>query len=135
VALRPHTGASPAAEQAARAQLVRHIAGAVLADAKARFAHHTAPFPVSGPATCGAHQGTTLTGRFGVLDCFVVAAKIKATSNTAPGEAGYPFRAIVDFRHFTYTWCKVEGIPGEMSIPDPRLVVALPRACQDPNQP
>ncbi len=135
VALRPHTGASPVVQQGARMLLVRHIADAVLADAKVRAAHHTVPFPVTGPATCGAHQGTTLSGRFGVLDCFVVAAKIKRTANTAPGEAGYPFRAIVDFRHFTYTWCKVEGIPGEMSIPDPRLVVALPRACQDPNQP
>jgi hypothetical protein len=134
VALRPHTGASPVVQQGARQQLVSHIAAAVLADAKQRVVQHTVPFPVSGPATCAPHPGTNLSGRFGVLDCFVVAAKIKKTANTAPGEAGYPFRAIVDFRRFTYTWCKVEGIPGEMSIPDPRLVVALPRACQDPNQ-
>jgi hypothetical protein len=133
VALKPPAGASPAARQAARAQLVRHIAGDVLADAKARVANHTAPFPVSGPAACGAHQGTTLSGRFGLLDCFVVAAKIKKTARTARGEAGYPFRAVVDFRRFTYAWCKVEGIPGELVIPDPRLVVALPRACQSPN--
>jgi hypothetical protein len=131
--LRPPAGASPAQQQAARQQLVRQISAAVLADARARFAHHTIPFPVSGPATCGAHQGTTLSGRFGVLDCFVVASKIKKTARTTAGEAGYPFRAIVDFRKFTYAWCKVEGIPGEMSIPDPRLVVALPRACQAPN--
>jgi hypothetical protein len=132
-ALRPPAGASPVVRQGARAQLVRHIAGDVLADARARFADHAVPFPVNGPATCGAHQGTTLTGRFGVLDCFVVAAKIKKTSRTTAGAAGYPFRAVVDFRRFTYAWCKVEGIPGEMSIPDPRLVVALPRACQAPN--
>ena len=113
---------------------MRRVAGVVLADARARFARHAIPFPVSGPATCGAHQGTTLTGRFGVLDCFVVATKIKKTANTTAGAAGYPFRAVVDFRRFTYTWCKVDGIPGELVIPDPRLVVALPRACQDPNK-
>jgi hypothetical protein len=133
-ALRPAAGASPAERQAARDQLIRHIATTVLADAKARFVKHAVPFPVSGPATCGAHQGTSLTGRFGVLDCFVVAAKIKKTANTTTGAAGYPFRAVVDFRRFTYTWCKADGIPGELVIPDPRLVVALPRACQDPNR-
>jgi hypothetical protein len=113
---------------------VRQVAADVLADAKARVVKHTVPFPVSGPSTCGAHPGTNLTGRFGLLDCFVVAAKIKKTANTVQGEAGYPFRAVVDFRRFAYTWCKVEGIPGELVIPDPRLVVALPRACQDPNR-
>jgi hypothetical protein len=133
VALRPRTGASPVVRNAARERLVSHIAAAVLADAKVRFAHHTVPFPVSGPATCGAHEGTSLDGRFGVLDCFVVASKIEKTANTAAGAAGYPFRAIVDFRRFTYTWCKVEGIPGEQAIPDPRVTVGLPRACQDPN--
>jgi hypothetical protein len=134
VALKPPTGASATEQQAARAALVRRVAADVLADAKARVVNHTVPFPVSGPSTCSAHQGTTLTGRFGLLDCFVVAAKIKKTARTTAGEAGYPFRAVVDFRRFTYSWCKVEGIPGELMIPDPRLVVALPRACQDPNR-
>jgi hypothetical protein len=40
---------------------------------------------------------------------------------------------VVDYRHYTYAWCKVEGIPGEGMIPDPRKLVALPRACQAPD--
>jgi hypothetical protein len=134
-ALLPPAGASASQRQAARAQLVERVASDVLADAKARAAKGTIPFAVNGPATCAAHQGTALTGRrFGVLDCFVVTSKIKQTARNSAGAAGYPFRAVVDFRRFTYAWCKVEAIPGELMVPDPRLVVALPRACQPPDQ-
>jgi hypothetical protein len=131
-ALRPAAGASPAQQHAARAQLVTHVRDAVWADAQARSARGQLE-PLDGPTTCQTHRGTTLTGRFGVLDCFVVAQRIKKTSNTASGAIGYPFRAVLDFRRFSYAFCKVEGIPGELVIPDPRLVVALPRACQVPN--
>jgi hypothetical protein len=133
VALRPPAGASPAQRRAARGQLVRRIAADVFADARARAARGQL-HPVIGPGTCAAHVGTTLTGRIGVLDCFVVTSRIKKTALNDAGVIGYPFRAVVDFRRFTFAWCKVEGIPGEMSIPDPRLVVALPRACQAPNR-
>lgn len=131
-ALKPPAGASPAQRRAARTQLVDHVRAAVWADAQARSAKGEL-HRLDGPATCAAHQGTTLSGRFGVLDCFVVAQRIKKTARTAAGSIGYPFRAVVDFRRYTYAFCKVEGIPGELVIPDPRLVVALPRACQDPN--
>jgi hypothetical protein len=131
-ALKPAAGASPAQRQTARAQLVDHVRDAVWADARARSAKGELK-PLAGPTTCAAHKGTTLSGRFGVLDCFVVAQRIKKTSRTAAGAIGYPFRAVVDFKRYSYAFCKVEGIPGEMVIPDPRLVVALPRACQDPN--
>ena len=133
-ALRPAAAAPPAVRQAARQQLIPRIASDVFADARARAARGQI-HAVGGPSTCAAHAGTTLSGRIGVLDCFVVADKIKATAGTSAGAAGYPFRAVVDFRRYTFAWCKVEGIPGEMSVPDPRLVVALPRACQVPNQP
>jgi hypothetical protein len=133
--LRPAAGASPAQRQAARQQLVRHVTAAVLADAKHRSATGQIPLAVSGPADCAAHPGTTLTGRFGVLDCFVIASRIKKTQRNVAGAAGFPFRAVIDFRHYAYVWCKEEGIPGELVIPNPKLVVALPRACQDPNQP
>jgi hypothetical protein len=131
-ALKPPAGASPVRKQGARLQLVARVRDAVWADARARSAKGELR-PLDGPTTCAAHKGTTLTGRFGVLDCFVVAQRIKKTSRTAAGSIGYPFRAVVDFRRFSYAFCKVEGIPGELVIPDPRLVVALPRACQDPN--
>jgi hypothetical protein len=133
-ALRPPAGASPAERRAARARLVDHVRDAVWADARARAAKGQIR-PVTGPARCATHKGTTLSGRFGVLDCFVVAQHIKQTARTAAGSIGYPFRAVLDFRRFSYAFCKVEGIPGEMLIPDPRLVVPLPRACQAPNRP
>jgi hypothetical protein len=132
-ALKPPAGASPAQRQTARAQLVDHVRDAIWTDAQARSAKGELK-PLDGPTRCAAHQGTTLTGRFGLLDCFVVAQRIKKTARTAAGSIGYPFRAVVDFKRYSYAFCKVEGIPGELVIPDPRLVVALPRACQDPNR-
>jgi hypothetical protein len=132
-ALKPPPGASAAEKRAARAQLVDHVREAVWADARSRAARGELR-PLDGPTRCAAHQGTTLTGRFGLLDCFVVAQHINRTARTAAGSIGYPFRAVVDFKRFSYAFCKVEGIPGELVIPDPRLVVALPRACQDPNR-
>jgi hypothetical protein len=133
-ALRPPARASAAQQQAARQQLVRRVAADVLADARARAAKGQISVAVDGPSSCSAHPGTTLTRRFGVLDCFVIASRIKKTARNSAGAAGFPFRAVVDFRRFSYAWCKVEGIPGELVIPDPKLVVALPRACQVPDQ-
>jgi hypothetical protein len=132
-ALRPSGSASSAQQQAARGELVKRVESSVLADAKARSASGQIPLAIEGPSNCKAHLGTTLTGRFGVLDCFVIASRIVKTQRSVAGVAGFPFRAVVDFRKFAYNWCKVEGIPGEGGMPNPKLLVQLPRACQDPN--
>jgi hypothetical protein len=127
VALRPAAGASAQERDAARARLVAGLEADVLADARARSARGEMR-QVEGPATCRPGAGQPA----GVMNCFVVATHIKKTSRTTAGVIGYPFRAVIDYKRFTYNWCKVEGIPGEMSIPDPRQLVQLPQACKAP---
>ena len=58
-----------------------------------------------------------------MFDCFIVTRKIKATERNMAGASGYPFRAVVDYRDYTYTWCKVEQMPGEMLVLAPDEVV------------
>jgi hypothetical protein len=132
-ALRPTAGAGAAEVAAARAQLVTRVEASILADARAR-ASAGEMRKVAGPTTCKPTVGTKTGGRIGVFDCFTVSRAIPATKRTAPGQIGYPFRAVVDFGSFTYAWCKVEQMPGELMIPDPSAVVALPTACRVPQQ-
>jgi hypothetical protein len=129
--LRPAAGAPAAARERARAALVARVEASILADARGR-ARHGELRPLTGPTTCRPAPGTSTRGRFGVLDCFTVARRIPATEGNVPGAIGYPFQAVVDFRRFSYTWCKADQIPGEQLIPDPRLVVRLPAACRAP---
>jgi len=46
-----------------------------------------------------------------------------ASDLNVPGALGYPFRAVVDYGDYTYTWCKTEQVPGEMLVlaPDAAL--------------
>ena len=87
---------------------------------------------IDGPVTCETMQGTAPGRALGAFDCFVIGHRVKATSHSLPGATGYPFRAVVDFRDFSYAWCKVEQIPGEKLIPSREQVRPLPRDCQAP---
>lgn len=129
-ALAPTPGAGAAAQQAARAQLLRRVEASILADSRARAAAGEMR-PVRGPTTCTVTPGTKAAA-IGVYDCFTITRRIAAGAGNVAGAIGYPFRAVVDFRTFTYAWCKTEQFPGEMMIPDPSTVVALPVACQAP---
>jgi hypothetical protein len=128
-ALRPAAGASATERAAARSALVVEVESAILADSRAR-ARAGEMRPVDGPTSCSPAPGTAAGGDVGVFDCFTVTRRIEATAGTVAGTIGYPFRAVVDFRAFSYTWCKTEQFPGEKLIPDPRLVVQLPAACR-----
>lgn len=130
VALRPKAGASAAERAAARAQLLTQVEASIFADARARAAAGEMR-PVTGPTTCAVTPGTKV-GALGVYDCFTVVKRFAATKRTVAGAMGYPFRAIVDYRTFSYAWCKVEQFPGEQLIPDPRTVVQLPADCRAP---
>ena len=94
----------------------------IFADAKARSARGELR-PVIGPTTCERAVATPTSGPLGVFDCFVVTTRIKATERNLPGALGYPFRAVLDYSDFSYTWCKVEQVPGELMIQDPTQVV------------
>jgi|GEM_PF-1262523 len=130
-ALRASVG-GPAATAAERAALVRAVEASIMSDARARAA--TGEFRhVSGPTSCTPALGTRTNAAVGAFDCFAVADAIKRTTLNVGGGIGYPFVAIVDFRDYRYRWCKVQQIPGERSIPDPRRVVHLPAVCQVPD--
>ena len=88
--------------------------------------------PSRGPPRASAHPARPTDGPVGVFDCFTVAKSFKAGKNTRAGSAGYPFRVVVDYRAFAYTWCRVEQIPGELMIQDPTQTVHLPDECQGP---
>jgi hypothetical protein len=130
-ALLPPAGASAPELQAARAKLMTKVEASIMADAVAR-AHAGQIRAVEGPTKCTTTPGTQAGGPIGVFDCFTVTRTIHRTSGGAAGSIGYPFRAVVDFKAFTYAWCKTEQFPGEKLIPDPRLVVQLPAACRAP---
>jgi hypothetical protein len=131
-ALRPKPGASASQQQAARAALLTRVEASILADSRAR-ARTGEMRTVQGPTTCKVTPGTTV-GVLGVYDCFAVTGHIKASTGNVAGVIGYPFRAIVDYRTFTYAWCKTEQFPGEMMIPKASTVVELPPACRIPGQ-
>lgn len=130
-ALKPPAGASASEQAAARTALVHRVEKAVFDDSLAR-ARAGETRRVDGPTTCSVTPGTKL-GAIGVYDCFTITRQIKSTSGNVAGTIGYPYRAVVDFDKFSYTWCKTEQVPGERLIPDPRTVVQLPAACRAPD--
>ena len=72
--------------------------------------------PVKTTPDCERTPGTPATGDIGVFDCFMVTNAIPKGEANPAGALGYPFRAVVDYRTFTYNWCKTEQIPGEMMV-------------------
>jgi hypothetical protein len=133
--LGPAAGAPPARRIAAREALLGRVETAITADARRRAAAgelrgrigatECSPYPAraTGPER-------DLTARAGTYDCLVLVREIEATETNVSGKLGYPFRAVVDFEAFRFTWCKTNPIPGERVVPDPRTVVELPRACR-----
>jgi hypothetical protein len=130
-AVKPAAGASPGDVQAARQDLLASVEASILADAKARAATGEIR-PVQGPTTCKPTPATPVGGPIGTFDCFTTTRVIASTKKSVSGQIGYPFRAVVDFRTYTYAWCKTEQFPGEQLIPDPNTVVQLPAACRAP---
>ena len=128
--LLPAAGADSTAQEAARADLLQHIEGVVMADARERSASGELR-AIEGPTTCEHTRGRP-TIPVGVYDCFTVAKSFKSGKNTRSGMTGYPWRVVVDFRVFAYTWCRVEQIPGELMIQDPTQTIHLPDVCQGP---
>ena len=129
-ALKPAAGAGPAAE-ARRARPARggrrdrdHRRRPQARGAPARSPRSRARRPASPP-----RAGPT-TGPIGVFDCYTVVRKVPKVKTNVAGSIGYPFRAVVDYSTFSYTFCRTEQFPGEQLIPDPRTVVQLPAACQ-----
>jgi hypothetical protein len=130
-ALLPAAGASPSEREAAREGLMDKVAADIFADARSRAAKGEMR-PVKGPTSCERAPGTPTSGDIGVFDCFIVTTKINPTERNVGGALGYPFRAVVNYRDYTYTWCKTEQVPGEMLVLLPDKVVLLPPECRGP---
>jgi hypothetical protein len=136
---RPQGHLTAASELRARADLLRTVEGRITADARHRAAAgelqgrakrtECVPAP-SSIKRRGADQ--VLSRMSDAYDCLVVTSDIPPTKTNKAGELGYPFRAVVNFRRFTFAWCKTNPLAGERAVPDPRRLPLLPRACQVP---
>jgi hypothetical protein len=129
--LLPPAGASAAEVAAAKARLMERVKADILADARARAAAGEMR-PVNRVASCDPTPGTPTSGPVGVFDCFLPTREIARTARTAAGAIGYPFRTVVDYKTFTYAWCKTEQVPGEMLVLNAKDVTLLPPACRGP---
>ena len=130
-ALLPPAGALAAELATAKEQLMVQVEEDMYLDAKARAARGEMRM-VRTPPACEHTPGTPTAGAIGVFDCFMVTNRIPKGKANPEGAIGYPFRAVVNYETFTYSWCKTELIPGEMLVLAPEDVTLLPKDCQGP---
>jgi hypothetical protein len=133
-ASRPVEPVTPAGELMARRGLLRSVERAVATEARRRVRART----LSGRilrAECAPTAGSEGRGdrdvrvRRSAYDCVAITSDIPATATNVAGKIGYPFRAVIDFRRFTFTFCKTNPPPGERAVPDPSSTPGLPRGC------
>ncbi len=129
--LLPPAGALAAERAVAKQKLLTQMESDMYADARKRAAAGEI-HPVKTTPDCERPPGTPATGDIGVFDCFMVTNAIPKGERNPAGALGYPFRAVVDYRTFTYNWCKTEQIPGELMVLAPKDVTLLPPECQGP---
>jgi hypothetical protein len=132
--LRPPHGAGRAERLAARAALVRRVEASITQDARARARVGELAGPISG-SQCGPFlrapdavpDDRVLSKTIGRYDCVAVHGSINGTNGTSVGSLGYPFVAALDFRRFTYVWCRNTPPPSERG--EALAFVRLDRAC------
>jgi hypothetical protein len=116
-----------------RPELVAELETALLADARARVRRGTLeqeiervecePFPDTAPRRAAELDPTRRSGRY---YCIAVTSDIIGTGE---GLLGYPFFARIRYEAARLAWCKINPIPGEQAVPDPRQVASLPSGC------
>jgi hypothetical protein len=131
--LRPAAGADEPARVAARAALVRRVEAQITRDARARASAGEIEGPIRatecGPFLRALHavpDDRVLSKRIGRYDCVAVKGDIRQGGGSV-GRLGYPFVAALDFRRFTYVWCRNTPPPGERG--KALAFVRLQRAC------
>jgi hypothetical protein len=119
----PRFGRAP--ESAPRAAVVAHAETAIGRDARERFSRK------SRTATCAPAPGVDATAAKVAYDCLSATTDIEGAGaqEGARGRLGYPYRAVVDFDTARYAFCRINPVPSEKAIPDPRKAIGLPRAC------
>ncbi|HEY1359091.1 MAG TPA: hypothetical protein VGF21_12375 [Thermoleophilaceae bacterium] len=136
---RPPGNLSAAAQLRARRDLLHTVEGRITADARHRGATgelqgkakrtDCVPSPSSIDRK-GADQ--VLSKSEDAYDCLAVTNDVVPTKTNKAGSLGYPFRAVIHFNTFKFAWCKMNPLPGERAVPDPRQLPLLPKACQAP---
>jgi hypothetical protein len=130
--LRPPPAAGVQQRLAARRALVDAVERRITRDARARAAAGELDGPIAttecGPllrARDAVPDDRRLDRPIGRYDC--LAAKAGAQPDESVGSFGYPFVAALDFRRFTYAWCRNTPAQGEAG----RALahVRLDRAC------
>src|SRR3954470_8133015 len=129
--LLPPAGALAADRAEAKQALLARMESDMYADAHKRAAAGEMR-PVKSRPDCERTPGTPTAGSVGVFDCFMITSLIPRGKSNPAGAMGYPFRAVVDYETFTYNWCKMEQVPGEMMVLAPKEVTLLPPECQAP---
>ena len=135
--LRPPAGASRARRLAARHALVTATERRITLDARARAAAGELEGPISttecGPilrAPDAVPDDRDLRKPVGRYDCVAVQGRSGAVRNgtgTVVGRLGHPFVAALDFRRFTFVWCRNTPPPSEAG--KALAHVRLERAC------
>ena len=140
----PHRGAAPQLKPAAdadgqarlraRAALVHAVEASITQDAKARARRGELAGPIT-TSTCGPFlrapdavpDDRVLTKAVGRYDCVAIKNDIKGDSGASVGSLGYPFVAALDFKRFTYVWCR--NTPPQSERGQALAFVRLDRAC------
>jgi hypothetical protein len=134
VDLRPARGAGRTELLAARAALVRRVEASITRDARARARTGEIAGPISG-SQCGPFlrapdavpDDRVPSKAIGRYDCVAVRGSINGSGGASVGSIGYPFVAALDFRRFTYVWCR--NTPPQSERGQALGFVRLDRAC------
>jgi hypothetical protein len=140
----PHRGAAPDLRPprdagrgellAARAALVRRVEASITRDARARARTGEIAGPIRA-SRCGPFlrapdavpDDRVLSKAVGRYDCVAVRGEISGSGGATVGSIGYPFVAALDFRRFTYVWCR--NTPAQSERGKALAFVRLDRAC------
>ena len=132
--LRPPANATGQERLAARAALVKTVEGAITRDAQGRARRGEIDGPIRS-SECGPYlrapdavpDDKVLTKTIGRYDCVAVKDDIQGDTGSSVGRLGYPFVAALDFRRFTYVWCR--NTPPQSERGESLAFVRLDRAC------
>jgi hypothetical protein len=134
--LRPPAGAPAAQQLAARRALVVAVERRITADARDRVKTGELEGPVLF-TTCGpilkardaVPDDRVLTRSVGRYDCVAIKDHVVNAQHQKVAELGNPFVAALDFKSYTYTWCRNTPAQGEHGVA--LVFVRLDRACLD----
>ncbi|WP_027007441.1 hypothetical protein [Conexibacter woesei] len=132
--LRPPAGATAAQQLAARHRLLLAVDDRITADARARVKAGELDGPVlstfCGPilkARDAVPDDRVLTKSIGRYDCVAIKDHVIGADNKKVAELGNPFVAALNFKTYTYTWCRNTPAQGEAGVA--LVFVRLDRAC------